>query len=143
MPKYYTKSGNIIHNNEAYARTWAPMFDYKGNNINKTNTIYKANLSHGKKYIGKTTNIDRRINQHVQGRGAQVTKKFKPKSFEIVDEVPGYFSSEVEQYHTEKNIKKYGYNNVRGGVYTNSKTLKKNNYYNEDDYDDDDYSEDV
>ena len=140
MPKYYTKSGNIIHNNEAYARTWAPMFDYKGNNINKTNTIYKANLSHGKKYIGKTTNIDRRINQHVQGTGAQVTKKFKPKSFEIVDEVPGYFSSEVEQYYTEKNIKKYGYNNVRGGVYTNSKTLKKN-YYHED-YNDD-YSEDV
>ena len=45
MPKYYTKSGNIIHNNEAYARTGAPMFDYKGNDINKTNTIYKANLS--------------------------------------------------------------------------------------------------
>ena len=137
MPKYYTKNGNIIHNNEAYARTGAPMFDYEGNDINKPHKIYKANLSHGKKYIGKTTNIDRRINQHVQGRGSQVTKKFKPKSFEIVDEVPGYFSSEVEQYHTEKNIKKYGYNNVRGGVYTNSKTLKKYNYH--EDYDDDDY----
>ena len=57
MPTYYTKSGNIIRNNEAYARTWAPMFDYKGNNINKTNTIYRANLSYGKKYIGKTYSV--------------------------------------------------------------------------------------
>lgn len=125
MPKFYTKSGNFIKNNASYAKTGAPMFDNKGNDINKPHTVYKANLSYGKKYIGKTTNLDRRINQHIQGNGSQVTKKFKPKSFEIVDKVPGYFSSHVEQYHTEKNIKKYGYDNVRGGSYTNSKTLKK------------------
>ena len=35
----------------------------------------------------------------MKGNGSQVTKKFKPKSFEIADEVPG-----VEQYHTEKNM---------------------------------------
>ena len=31
-----------------------------------------------------------------------------------------------------KNIDKYGYNNVRGGKYVNSKTLKKNSYNLED-----------
>ena len=33
----------------------------------------------------------------------------------------------VEQYYTEQNIKKYGYDNVRGGKYTNSNTLHKTN----------------
>ena len=34
-------------------------------------------------------------------------------------------SNEVEQKHTKENIRLYGYENVRGGKYTNSKTLKK------------------
>ena len=36
------------------------------------------------------------------------------------------FSDKLEQKHTDKNIKKHGYNNVRGGKYTNSNTLIKN-----------------
>ena len=42
----------------------------------------------------------------------------------------------IEQNHTNKYIKKHGYNNVRGGKYTNSKTLHKSNYnkYNNAEY---------
>ena len=43
-----------------------------------------------------------------------------------MDTCPGFFSDKVEQKHTDKNIKKHGYENVRGGKYTNSHTL---NYY--------------
>ena len=127
MPTYYTEKGKKIINPEAYAYTGAPMYDTKyGNtkNINITTTIYKMNLQNGKKYIGKTCAIDRRMEQHFSGNGSKVTKKFKPHSCEILDEVPGFFSNEVEHEYTEEYIKKHGYQNIRGGYYTNSKTLK-------------------
>ena len=52
-----------------------------------------------------------------------MTQKFKPVNYEILEVCDGYFSKEVEQYHTDESIKLYGYENVRGGKYTNSKTL--------------------
>ena len=138
MPQYYTEYGKKIYNPEAYAKTGAPMYKYNSNvNINETTQIYKLNLEDGKKYIGKTTNIERRMNQHFSGNGAKVTQKFKPIDGEIVDECYGYFSDKLEQKHTDKYINKHGYNNVRGGKYTNSKTLKSNNNYFDDS--DDDY----
>ena len=48
---------------------------------------------------------------------------FKPIHYEILEVCDGYFSLEKEQYYTKLNIKIYGYENVRGGLYTNSKTL--------------------
>ena len=139
MPQYYTEYGKKIYKPEAYAKTGAPMYKYNSNvNINETTQIYKLNLEGGKKYVGKTTNIDRRMNQHFSGNGAKVTKKFKPIDGKVVDECHGYFSDKLEQKHTEKYINKHGYNNVRGGKYVNSKTLKKTydkKFNNDDDYD--------
>ena len=126
---FYTKYGDLIRYPEAYAKTGAPMYEKNSSkNINTKTYIYKINCDDGKKYIGKTNNVDRRMKQHANGNGAKVTHKFKPKTYQIIDEVPGYFSDRVEQHHTDKNIQKYGYQNVRGGKYTNSKTLHKNNY---------------
>ena len=138
MPKYYTKNGTYIKNPTAYAKTGAPMYkdrngEFDSKNINETTYIYKLNLEQGKKYIGKTANIQQRMNQHFSGNGSKVTKKFAPKDGEIVDMCPGYFSDKLEQKYTNKNIKKHGYNNVRGGKYTNSNTLhptNKGNYIN-------------
>ena len=129
MPTYYTQSGQIIRNPEAYAMTGAPMYETEWpasepKDINAPTAIYKMNLEGGKKYIGKTTNFDRRMKQHFSGNGAKVTKKFKPINAKVVDEVPGFFSDDVEQEYTDEYIEKYGYENVRGGMYTNSKTLK-------------------
>ena len=125
MITYFTKNGARINFPRAYARSGAPMYKTKYGNINintKTN-IYKLELEGGKKYIGKTTNMERRMGQHFNGRGAKVTKKFKPIRFKIIDTCDGFFSDKLEQQHTNKYIKKYGYNNVRGGKYTNSNTL--------------------
>ena len=129
MPTYYTQYGQIIRNPDAYARTGAPMYTTRyteSKDINAPTAIYKMNLEGGKKYVGKTTDVDRRMDQHFSGNGAKVTKKFKPINAKVVDEVPGFFSDDVEQEYTEEYIDKYGYENVRGGMYTNSKTLKKN-----------------
>ena len=129
MPKpYYTQNGTYIRNPEAYAMTGAPMYTTRyGNstNINQETDIYKLNLTNGKKYVGKTTDIDRRMEQHFIGHGAKVTQKFKPKNGKVVDSCPGFFADQLEQEHTEKYMDKYGYDNVRGGVYVNSKTLHK------------------
>lgn len=136
MPQYYTKNGNKINNPDAYAKTGAPMYDnFTNKNINAPTKIYKLNLEGDKKYVGKTTNIDQRMEQHFSGNGAKVTKKFKPIDGKIVDECPGYFSDKLEQKYTGKYIKKHGYENVRGGKYTNSKTLKSD--YGGSDYEDD------
>lgn len=125
---FYTEGGAYIRNPTAYAKTGAPMYKTKyrdGKNINEKTYIYKLNLQNGKKYIGKTTDIDRRMSQHFRGNGSKVTQKFKPINGTIVDSCNGYFSNKVEQKHTIQNINKYGYNNVRGGSYVNSKTFKK------------------
>ena len=140
MPQYYTKNGDKIKNPEAYAKTGAPMYNnFTNKNINAPTKIYKLNLEGDKKYVGKTTNIDQRMEQHFSGNGAKVTKKFKPIDGKIIDECPGYLSDKLEQKYTDKYIKKHGYENVRGGKYTNSKTLKGN--YNNGGYDGSDYEE--
>ena len=130
MPIYYTQAGQKVINPEAYAKTGAPMYTTRyteSKDINSPTAIYKMNLEGGKKYVGKTTDFDRRMDQHFSGNGSKVTKKFKPIGGKTVDEVPGFFSDDVEQEYTEHYIDKYGYGNVRGGIYTNSNTLEKNN----------------
>ena len=59
-------------------------------------------------YIGKTTNMDRRMRQHFTGNGAQVTRKFAPVSATQIATCNGYFSNEVEQQITEEKIHNYG-----------------------------------
>ena len=122
---YYTESGTIVRNPDAYASTGAPMYNSRGENVNRPTYIYKLSLVNGKHYVGKTTDMKRRMEQHFNGQGAQVTQKFAPLSAKIVDECPGYFADDLEQDVTEENIKKYGYDNVRGGKYTNSQTLSR------------------
>jgi hypothetical protein len=74
--QYYTEAGEPIRYPEAYAKTGAPMFETQNNrikDINAPTSIYKLNLENGKKYVGKTTDFDRRMKQHFSGGGAKVT----------------------------------------------------------------------
>lgn len=125
---YYTQNGLQIRNPDTYAKTGAPMFEtdsiYDTNNINKKTYIYKLKLECGKIYVGKTANIEKRMKQHFSGNGSMVTKKYKPLKGKLLDSCPGYFGNEIEQLYTNSCIVKYGYNNVRGGKYTNSQTLE-------------------
>ena len=125
---YYTIMGEFIKHPQAYAKTRAPMYGsikYRFVDLNQKTYIYRLYLDDSKIYIGKTINIKRRIEEHFNGGGSKVTQKFKPLNYEILEVCDGFFSNEVEQKHTKENIRLYGYENVRGGKYTNSKTLKK------------------
>ena len=122
---YFTSFGKKIVSPNAYAKTGAPMYKSGSQkNQNCKTIIYILNLEHNKIYIGKTTNFKRRMKEHWTSRGAQVTKKFKPMSGRILTICNGYFANKLEQKYTEKYINKCGYENVRGGYYTNSKTLR-------------------
>ena len=124
--QYYTILGELIRNPKAYAKTGSPMYSspkYQFIDLNQKTYIYKLYLEGDKIYIGKTNNIKRRVEEHFSGGGSKVTQKFKPVNYEILEVCDGFFSEEVEQYHTDESIKLYGYENVRGGKYTNSKTL--------------------
>ena len=137
--KYYTQNGEHIKNPIGYAKMGAPMYEspsiYDTNNVNKETFIYKLDLEDGKKYIGKTGNFEKRIKQHFSGEGARVTRKFKPIKSVLLDSCPGFFADDIEQLYTNKYIVKYGYNNVRGGKYTNSTTLNRSKTYEESKYD--------
>ena len=124
-PRYYTRSGEVIYKPEAYAKTGAPMYEnkHRGYNVNMKTFIYKLGLEDDKIYIGKTIDPYRRMSEHLSGDGSKVTKKFKPIDGKIIDSCPGFFSDDLEQQYTNYYIKKYGYDNVRGGKYTNSHTL--------------------
>ena len=127
--KYYTQNGEYIKNPKGYAKTGAPMYEsqsiYDTNDINKETFIYKLDLEDGKIYIGKTGNVQKRMKQHFSGDGARVTKKFKPIKCKVLDSCPGFLANEIEQLYTNKYIVEYGYNNVRGGKYTNSTSLHR------------------
>ena len=129
--KYYTQNGEYIKNPKGYAKTGAPMYEsqsiYDTNDINKETFIYKLDLEDGKIYIGKTGNVQKRMKQHFSGDGARVTKKFKPIKCKVLDSCPGFLANEIEQLYTNKYIVEYGYNNVRGGKYTNSTSLHRSN----------------
>ena len=124
--KYYTLLGELIRYPNAYAKTGSPMYGSRKHliiDLNQKIYIYKLILEEGKIYIGKTNNIKRRINEHFYGKGSKVTQKYKPVNYEILEVCDGYFSDKQEQLHTKENIRLYGYENVRGGKYTNSKTF--------------------
>ena len=111
----------ILYNMEnlsgkALAKTGAPMYGspkYQFIDLNQKTYIYKLYLEGDKIYIGKTTNIKRRIEEHFTGGGSKVTQKFKPYTYEIIEVCDGFFSEQIEQYHTKEHIKTYGYENVQ------------------------------
>ena len=77
-------------------------------------TLYVLQLVSKKWYVGKTTDIVRRFQQHVDGNGSAWTSKYPP--------IKIFSTSKLVSEHDETNftkdlMKKYGVDNVRGGPY--------------------------
>jgi predicted GIY-YIG superfamily endonuclease len=84
-------------------------------NIPKMEELYVLQLQGGKYYVGKTTDMNRRYQEHKSGRGSSWTSTHKP--IKILEVRP------LKDLHDENNttkdlMRKYGIDNVRGGSYT-------------------------
>lgn len=77
-------------------------------------TLYVLQLEDDKWYVGKSDDIQNRLNQHKSGKGSAWTKLYKP--------IKVYETKKINSIHDETNatldlMKKYGIDNVRGGAY--------------------------
>lgn len=83
--------------------------------------IYILELENNKFYVGKTSKIEKRFNDHINGQGSEFTKIYKPiKIHKVYKEVSEF----DEDNYTKKYMKKFGIDNVRGGTYCNIVLLK-------------------
>ena len=101
-------------------------FDENIPNLDITrNYIYVLKLIEDRYYVGRTTNILNRIEQHFTGYGGAIyKKKYKPiKVIEIIEEL----SKEDERNKTVEMMIKYGWEKVRGACWC-SLEIKKPNY---------------
>jgi predicted GIY-YIG superfamily endonuclease len=78
-----------------------------------TVSIYILLLEGGKYYVGKTEDVLKRYQQHLDGEGSAWTKKYPP--VKLVKTVEG--SAFDEDKITKEYMAKYGIENVRGGSY--------------------------
>lgn len=79
-------------------------------------SLYILQLQGGKYYVGKTDDLQKRFEQHVNGKGSKWTKEYSP--IKII-ETRQITSSYDETNVTKDYMKKYGIENVRGGAYCN------------------------
>ena len=85
--------------------------------------IYILQLEYEKYYIGKTFDVNFRIDKHFTNNGSMWTKKYKPITIlTIIANCDDY----DEDKHTIIYMEKYGINNVRGGSFCEIK-LSDNN----------------
>ena len=80
--------------------------------------IYILKLEKHKYYIGKTTNVSKRYNDHMNGIGSGWTKKYKP--IKILDCFQNTSNFDEDKY-VKIYMAKYCIENVRGGSYVLSK----------------------
>jgi predicted GIY-YIG superfamily endonuclease len=81
--------------------------------LKKDKTIYVLKLEHDKYYIGKSSNIPKRVQKHQEGKGSEWTKKYKPLDCYYYDGCDIFDEDKI----TKMYMTKYGIDNVRGGSY--------------------------
>jgi predicted GIY-YIG superfamily endonuclease len=84
----------------------------------ETTIIYILKLTDNKYYIGKTNNLDKRLNEHFDGQGSEWCKLYKPVEILEFYTDCDYFD---EDKYTIKAMEKYGIKNVRGGSFSKIK----------------------
>lgn len=99
-------------------------FDDNIDNLDITrNYIYVLLLEEDRYYVGRTTNILNRIEQHFTGYGAVYTMTYRPiKVIEVTEEL----SKEDERNKTIEFMEKYGWEKVRGAGWCSLKINKPN-----------------
>lgn len=86
-------------------------------------TIYVLLLENDKYYIGKTQNIDFRLDNHFNSDGSVWTSKYKP--LKLVEKIDNCEDFDEDKY-TLKYMNMYGIDNVRGGGFCQLKLSNEN-----------------
>lgn len=76
--------------------------------------VYVLKLSQGKYYVGRTENLERRIDEHRFGKGSAWTKMFSVIDVEKTYETDSRF---YEDMIVKEMMHEHGIDNVRGGSY--------------------------
>ena len=122
MPTYkkkYTYSKKTKYKKKTTTSTYkkkTTTLTYK----NKSNAYtYSLNLKGGKKYVGYTTNIKKRLNQHFSGNGSKVTQECKPISINHIQKCRNVNTAKKAETIIYKKMSNYhGKNKVRGAGHT-------------------------
>ena len=80
----------------------------------KRTVIYILKCEGGKYYVGKSTNLKRRIREHESGKGSYWTKLHRPLRIHKLF----WGDARKEMSVTAHYMNKYGINNVRGGEFS-------------------------
>lgn len=86
--------------------------------------LYVLALNQGRYYVGTTTDINKRIQQHFEGNGSSFTRIYHPQKVvttKVVDEDTACLQ---EDFEVKRLMIKYGIDNVRGGSYSTIKLSK-------------------
>ena len=83
-------------------------------NINVNTNIYVLKLNNDCYYVGKSGNVEKRYNDHLEGKGSVWTKLHHPISIDKIIEDASIFD---EDKITKEYMATYGIDNVRGGSY--------------------------
>lgn len=87
---------------------------------NKYITLYVLECDENKYYIGMTTDIVRRYNQHMAGKGCWFTRLYKPIRILELKSTGTCIDSEaalLESKLARKYVVEHGIDSVRGGAY--------------------------
>jgi putative endonuclease len=83
--------------------------------------VYTLNLKGGAKYVGYTTDLNKRLYQHFSGNGAQWTQKNPPISVNSIQKVSSVaYAKKLETIIYYKMKEYYGRSRVRGAGNTKS-----------------------
>lgn len=87
----------------------------------KSTYVYSLNLKNGKKYVGLTQNLKKRMNDHFNGCGSKWTQKNKPMSINHIQKCKSYENAKKAEKIVYYNMKNYhGPTKVRGAGNTKS-----------------------
>lgn len=77
--------------------------------------IYVLRLEDGKYYVGKTTNVQKRLKEHQEMRGSAWTRKYRVQQLMGTSLMDSGFD---EDNKVKELMEKHGISNVRGGSYS-------------------------
>ena len=82
-------------------------------------SVYSLNLEGGRKYVGMTTDVERRLSEHFSGRGSVATRQFAPVSVNHVQTCRSeHTAKRAEKIVYEKMRDYHGMDKVRGAGHT-------------------------